>query len=178
MAYETHQTFQRFWQRLLREEIDGVQPEQRRREAPGPPRRRDRLMAFEDKVTLQSIWPGFTDEALQDLPPAMRERVARELESRVNGLVGAASGNAGGAFSDLLGLGPGGPPGFGAISWPEIEADFDDSIVPAQIQAVAELYFIYQHERMGVFRVMDMLRRLFHEGRMKVHRGPGARGHS
>jgi hypothetical protein len=82
----------------------------------------------------------------------------------------------GAAFSDLLGLGPGGPSGFGAINWPDIAADFDDSIVPAQIQAVAELYFIYQHERMGVFRVVDMLRRLFHEGRMKVHRGPGARG--
>lgn len=133
-------------------------------------------MAFEHKVTLQSLGPGLTDEVLRDLPPAMRERVARELQARINGLVEAASGDTGSAFSDLLGLGPGGPPGFGAISWPEIEADFDESIVPAQIQAVAELYFIYQHERMGVFRVMDMLRRLFHEGRMKVHRGPGARG--
>lgn len=133
-------------------------------------------MALDDKVALRSIWPGFTDDALRDLPPAMRERVARELEARVNGLVGATSGDAGAAFSDLLGLGPGGPSGFGAINWPDIAADFDDSIVPAQIQAVAELYFIYQHERMGVFRVVDMLRRLFHEGRMKVHRGPGARG--
>ncbi|MBC9177053.1 hypothetical protein [Pseudoroseomonas ludipueritiae] len=133
-------------------------------------------MALDDKLTLRSMFPGFTDQALQDLDPALRERVARELEERARRLAGAASGDPAGAFSDLLGLAAGGPSGFGAISWPEIAADFDDSIIPAQIQAAAELYFVYQHERMGVFRVVDLLRRLFHEGRMKVHRGPGARG--
>jgi hypothetical protein len=133
-------------------------------------------MAYETRDTIQSFWQRFAAEELEGLDPAQRERVAREFESRLSGLVGAASGNAQSAFSDLLGLGPGGPPGFGAISWPEVEADFDASITQAQIHAVAELYFICQHERMGVFRVIDVLRRMFHEGRMKVHRGPGARG--
>jgi hypothetical protein len=133
-------------------------------------------MAFGQKVTLNSIWPDFSEQVLKNLPAHLREPVSRELESRLQGLNRSASGDAKTSFSDLLGLGPGGPPDFENISWPEIQADFDDSFVPAQISAAAELYFIYQHERMGVFRVADMIRRLFHEGRMKVHRGPGARG--
>lgn len=133
-------------------------------------------MAYETRDTIQSFWQRFAAGELDGLDPAQRERVAREFESRLNGLVGAASGDSQGAFSDLLGLGPGGPPGFGAISWPEVEADFDAAITQSQLHADAELYFVCQHERMGVFRVIDILRRMFHEGRMKVHRGPGARG--
>ena len=55
-------------------------------------------------------------------------------------------------------------------------ADFDESVTPSQIHAAAELYFIYQNERMKVFQVVDVLRRLFALGRMKIQRGPGARG--
>jgi hypothetical protein len=133
-------------------------------------------MAYQERETIQSMWQRFAASELSALPPAQRERVARELENRLSGLVGAASGDGQGAFSDLLGLGPGGPPGFGAITWPEVEADFDASIIKAQIHAAAQLYFVCMHERMGVHRVMDVLRRMYHEGRMKVHRGPGARG--
>jgi hypothetical protein len=133
-------------------------------------------MAYETRDTIQSFWQRFAAEELEGLNTAQRERVAREFEVRLGDLVGAASGNAQSAFADLLGLGPGGPPGFGAIDWPEVEADFDASITQAQLHAVAELYFVCQNERMGVFRAIDVLRRMFHEGRMKVHRGPGARG--
>jgi hypothetical protein len=49
-------------------------------------------------------------------------------------------------------------------------------VTPSQIHAAAELYFIYQNERMKVFQVVDVLRRLFALGRMKIQRGPGARG--
>lgn len=133
-------------------------------------------MALGEKITLDSIWPDFSDQVLKDLPPHMREHVSRELDSRLHDLKRRTSGTANSSFSDLLGLGPGGPPDFNSISWPDIEADFDDSYVPAQITAAAELYFVYQNERLGVFRVVDILRRMFHEGRMKIHRGPGARG--
>ena len=44
-----------------------------------------------------------------------------------------------------------------------------------QLHAAAELYFIYQHERMKVFQVVGVLLRLFHNGQMRVQRGPGAR---
>ena len=67
-------------------------------------------------------------------------------------------------------------PPFGDIAYPNLVADFDEAVVPSQLHAAAELYFIYQHERMGVFRVAEVLRRLFRDGRMRIQRGPGARG--
>jgi hypothetical protein len=57
-----------------------------------------------------------------------------------------------------------------------MEPDFDDAVVPSQLHAAAELYYIYQHERMKVFQVILVLQRLFREGRMRIQRGPGARG--
>ena len=48
--------------------------------------------------------------------------------------------------------------------------------MPSQLHAAAELYFIYQHERMKVFQVVDVLLRLFRLGKMRIQRGPGARG--
>ncbi|MDM9327755.1 hypothetical protein QU803_24090, partial [Enterobacter hormaechei subsp. steigerwaltii] len=59
---------------------------------------------------------------------------------------------------------------------PAITPDFDDSIVPSQLHAAAELYYIYQHERMKIFEVVDTLLRLFRLGKMRIQRGPGARG--
>jgi hypothetical protein len=79
-------------------------------------------------------------------------------------------------FLDLVGFGGKGAPPFEKLSYPYITPDFDDSVIPSQLHASAELYYIFQHERMKVFRVVDVLRRLFQLGRMRIQRGPGARG--
>ena len=49
-------------------------------------------------------------------------------------------------------------------------------MIPSQLHAAADLYYIFQHERMRVFEVVDVLRHLFQTGRMRIQRGPGARG--
>jgi hypothetical protein len=48
-------------------------------------------------------------------------------------------------------------------------------VIPTQLHSAAELYYIYQYELMKVFQVASVLLRLFHEGRMRIQRGPGAR---
>src|SRR5262245_9233833 len=120
MAYDTHETILRFWQRFAREELDG-------------------------------------------LPPDERRRVAEEFERRFGSLAGDAAGDNATAFSDLVGLGDKGPQPFDKISWPKLVADFDDAVVPSQLHAAAELYYIYQHERMGVFRVAELLKKLYRD---------------
>jgi hypothetical protein len=133
-------------------------------------------MAYDTFETIQRFWQRFAREELDDLPPDERRKVAAELEERFGALMTGAAGDDQTAFSDLVGLGEKGAVPFGAIAWPKLVADFDDAIVPSQLHAAAELYFIYQHERMGVFRVADILRRLYRDGRMRIQRGPGARG--
>src|SRR6185436_2233648 len=133
-------------------------------------------MAYDTFETIQRFWQRFAREELDGLSPDERRRVAAELEARFGKLSAGAAGDDYTAFSDLVGLGAKGAVPFGDIAWPKLVADFDDAVVPSQLHAAAELYFVYQHERMGVFRVADILRRLYRDGRMRIQRGPGARG--
>jgi hypothetical protein len=132
-------------------------------------------MAYDTFETIQRFWQRFAREELGGLSNEERQRIAAELESRFGKLMDDAAGDNKAAFADLVGLGPHGPVPFGDIAWPRLAADFDAAVIPTQLHAAAELYFIYQNERAGVFRVAEVLRRLFREGRMRIQRGPGAR---
>jgi hypothetical protein len=114
---------------------------------------------------------------LASLPPGEREPFAAQFEDRFSELLKeAADGSSSHAFPDLMGLGEKGPVEFDQISYPYVQPDFDDSIVPSQLHAAAELYYLYQMERSKVFEVVEVLLRLFRLGKMRIQRGPGARG--
>lgn len=135
-------------------------------------------MSFNTTETIQRLWETFLREQLAALPPEERQQYEQQFEDRFGDLLkNAANGAPGGdGFLDLIGFGGKGPVEFGEMNYPYIQPDFDDSVVPSQLHAVAELYYIYQHERMKIFQVVDVLLRLFHLGKMRIQRGPGARG--
>jgi hypothetical protein len=111
------------------------------------------------------------------LPPEQRQQYESQFEERFEQLLTkAANGADGEAFVDLLGFGGKGSVDFDNVSYPYLKPDFDDSIVPSQLHAAADLYYIYQHERMKVFQVVDTLVRLFRMGKIRLTKGPGARG--
>ncbi|WP_332876678.1 hypothetical protein [Massilia sp. S19_KUP03_FR1] len=134
-------------------------------------------MTFQTTETIQRLWETFLQEQLTDMAPAERQPYEQQFEDRFAELLGkAADGNAGDAFIDMLGMGARGAVEFDQISYPHIQPDFDDSKNPSQGHAAAELFFIYQHERMRVFQVVEVLLRMFRAGTMRIQRGPGARG--
>lgn len=51
---------------------------------------------------------------------------------------------------------------------------FDETVVADRLYAVADLYFIYMHERLGVFDVVLELQRQFRAGRVNLSTGTGA----
>src|SRR5712691_3420454 len=53
---------------------------------------------------------------------------------------------------------------------------YDETVNSERIGAVADLYYIYQHERIGVFRVVQRLQELFRAGTVMLSSGPGAYG--
>ena len=53
---------------------------------------------------------------------------------------------------------------------------YDETVNSERIGAVADLYYIYQHERIGVFRVVQKLQELFRAGTVMLSSGPGAYG--
>ena len=52
--------------------------------------------------------------------------------------------------------------------------EYDETIVSERMLAVGDLYYIYQHEKIGVFRVMRKLQDLFRAGTVRLSAGPGA----
>ncbi|MGA0594630.1 hypothetical protein [Enterovirga sp. CN4-39] len=51
---------------------------------------------------------------------------------------------------------------------------YDDQISRERLTAVGDLYYIYQHERAGVFRAILKLQQLFQAGEIRLSDGPGA----
>ncbi len=134
-------------------------------------------MSYQTTETIQRLWNQFLRDQLAAMPPQERQQYEQQFEDRFGELLKDAADGTGSqdGFLDLVGFGGKGAVPFENISYPYIQPDFDDSIVPSQLHAAAELYYIYQHERMKVFQVVQVLQRLFREGRMRIQRGPGAR---
>jgi hypothetical protein len=74
----------------------------------------------------------------------------------------------------LAGVGPDAADQFGKTRIPQGVEPYDDQITSERIVAVGDLYYIYQHEKIGVFRVIRKLKELFHAGAVRLSSGPGA----
>lgn len=76
----------------------------------------------------------------------------------------------------LVGIGPGAARTLGDTRLPEGVVPYDETVASERIVAVGDLYYIYQHERLGVFRVVRKLQELFQAGTVRLSSGPGAYG--
>lgn len=132
-------------------------------------------MSYQTTETIQRLWDDFLRESLAEVPPEQRQQFAQQFEDRFSELLQNAASGGGDGFLDLVGFGDKGAVEFENLPYPYVQPDFDDSVVPSQLHAAAELYYIYQHERMKVFKVVDVLLKLFRLGKMRIQRGPGAR---
>jgi hypothetical protein len=134
-------------------------------------------MAYENVEVIKRLFQRLFRDEYTGLSQAEQDAFQAQLEGRLEGLLTQGSNaNPATDFAELIGLGAKGVQPFEDIDYPRIRPDFDDSVIPTQLHAVAELYFIYQHEQMKIFQVIDVLRRLFQLGQLRIQRGPGARG--
>ena len=79
-------------------------------------------------------------------------------------------------LAELIGLGPEAATQFGTTRIPQGVEPYDETVTSERIIAVADLYYIYQHERIGVFRAIQKLQELFRAGTVKLSGGEGAFG--
>ncbi|WP_167759362.1 hypothetical protein [Mycobacterium sp. PS03-16] len=76
----------------------------------------------------------------------------------------------------LIGLGPEAAPDLGSTRIPQGVTPYDESVTSERVIAVGDLYYIFQHERIGVFRVIRKLQELFRAGTVRLSGGAGAYG--
>ncbi|MDS4011690.1 MAG: hypothetical protein RKK15_09845 [Defluviicoccus sp.] len=77
-------------------------------------------------------------------------------------------------LAEMIGIGPEAASEIGKTRIPPGVEPYDDAVTSERLIAVGDLYYIYQHEKIGVFRVMRKLQELFRAGTVRLSAGPGA----
>src|SRR5215204_766514 len=122
-------------------------------------------------------------ELIRDLGPVLSERpeaaegLARffeTLEERAEEADASLAPPPDGGLAQLVGLGNEAAGGVGRAYQPAGIKQYDDEVAPERILAVGDLYYIYQHERLGLFRAVLTLQQLFVAGAIRLSTGTGA----
>jgi len=79
-------------------------------------------------------------------------------------------------LAQLVGVGPQAATQLGVNRLPQGVQPYDETVTSERILAVGDLYYIYQHEKIGVFRVVQKLQELFRGGAVRLSTGEGAYG--
>jgi hypothetical protein len=77
-------------------------------------------------------------------------------------------------LAQLVGVGPEAASELGQTRLPHGVEQYDEAVASERIVAVADLYYIYQHEKLGVFRAIQKLQQLFRAGTIQLSSGKGA----
>jgi hypothetical protein len=77
-------------------------------------------------------------------------------------------------LAQLVGIGPESADELGDARIPFEVPVYDEQVTSQRIVATADLYYIYQHERLGAFRVAQKLQQLFRAGAVRLSGGEGA----
>jgi hypothetical protein len=77
-------------------------------------------------------------------------------------------------LGQLAGVGPDAARSFGSTRIPGGVEPYDETITSERIIAVGDMYYLWQHEKIGVFRAVQKLQELFKAGTVRLSAGPGA----
>lgn len=130
----------------------------------------DRIAALRETVTSQ-----VSSELIQN--PQLADALAKQIDLMLATVVTAAAREApppDKGLAELIGVGPEAASTLGETRIPPGVEVYDDTVVSERVQAVGDLYYIYQHEKIGVFRVVQKLQELFRAGTVRLSGGPGA----
>ena len=111
--------------------------------------------------------------------PQLADALSQQIDQMLAGLENAqtaAPAPADSGLAELIGLGPTAATSLGQTHLPTRVDRYDETVTSERILAMGDLYYIYQHERIGVFRVMRKLQELFRAGTVRLSSGPGAYG--
>jgi hypothetical protein len=109
--------------------------------------------------------------------PQLADALTKQIDDLLASVVTADGGtppppDAG--LSALAGVGPSASSDFGDTRVPPGVTAYDDTITSERIMAVGDMYYLWQHEKIGVFRVVQKLQELFRAGSVRLSGGKGA----
>jgi hypothetical protein len=130
----------------------------------------DRIAALRDQVTSQLSSNLISNPQLAD---ALNKQIDDMLESVVDADSKATAPPDKG-LAQLAGVGPDAASEFGTTRIPPGVEAYDETITAERIVAVGDMYYLWQHEKIGVFMVVLKLQELFRAGTVRLSGGAGA----
>ena len=130
----------------------------------------DRIAALRETVTSRLAPDLISNPQLAD---ALTKQIDDMLAAVVDG-EGKAPPPPDKGLSALAGVGPAAAADFGTTRIPPGVVAYDDTITSERIMAVGDMYYLWQHEKIGVFRVVQKLQELFRAGAVRLSGGAGA----
>ena len=130
----------------------------------------DRIAALRDLVTSRLGADLITNPQLGD---ALNKQIDDMLQSVIDADTKAPLSPDKG-LAQLAGVGPDAATQLGQTRIPQGVEPYDETITSERIIAVGDVYYIYQHETIGVFRVVQKLQELFRAGTVRLSGGAGA----
>lgn len=132
----------------------------------------DRIAALRETVTNRLGVDLITNPQLAD---ALTKQIDDMLAS-VEDAEGKKPPPPDSGLAELIGIGPTAATELGRTRLPSGVERYDETVTSERILAIGDLYYIYQHERVGVFRAVQKLQELFRAGTVRLSSGPGAYG--
>jgi hypothetical protein len=109
--------------------------------------------------------------------PQLADALTKQIDDMLASVVDADSKippPADKGLSALAGVGPDAAKDLGVTRIPQGVEAYDETITSERIVAVGDMYYLWQHEKIGVFRVVQKLQELFKAGTVRLSGGPGA----
>src|ERR1700731_849637 len=130
----------------------------------------DRIAALRDQVTSRLASDLITNPQLAD---ALTKQIDDMLQSVMDADAKAPLPPDKG-LAQLAGVGPDAASQLGQTRIPPGVEPYDETITSERIVAVGDMYYLWQHEKIGVFRAVQKLQELFRAGTVRLSGGPGA----
>jgi hypothetical protein len=109
--------------------------------------------------------------------PQLADALTKQIDDLLASVVSADGGTPpppDGGLSALAGVGPSASSDFGDTRIPPGVTPYDDTITSERIMAVGDMYYAWQLDKIGVFRVVQKLQELFRAGSLRLSGGKGA----
>jgi hypothetical protein len=130
----------------------------------------DRIAALREQVTGR-----LSSDLIAN--PQLADALTKQIDDMLASVVSAdskASAPPDKGLAALAGVGPEAAGDLGVARIPQGVEPYDETITSERIMAVADMYYLWQHEKIGVFRVVQKLQELFKAGAVRLSGGPGA----
>ncbi len=139
----------------------------------------DRNQMFDFTNQLESLRARLANAQAAQCPgnqqiPLLIQNTLADFEKLVSSTIAQTSTEADGGLAGLVGIGDATTDDLGSVSYNVNVPAYDESVTSERLLALADLYYLYQHERVGVFRGVLKLQELFRSGQVRLSSGPGA----